>query len=153
MKGLGTLEIRPIQEVYICFIKELADQNRESLGFTTKQKFQEVMIQKRGLVAIENEQVVGFVIYRHRKLDTQTTLSEICVTQERRGHHIGKKLIDALVEDCIKKSRAFIQLKCPIDLPANEFYRKLGFKLIAIEDGKKQQLNVWQLLISAANQG
>lgn len=147
------MKIRLIKTEDLKYVKSLADNNREALGFNTQQKFKEVIEQGRGFVALENKKVVGFVIYRHRKIDTQTTLSEICVAQDYRGHSIGTKLVKTLIQDALQKSRSCIQLKCPVNLPANEFYRKLGFKLIAIENGKRRQLNVWQLLISSANEG
>jgi ribosomal protein S18 acetylase RimI-like enzyme len=142
------ITLRHIQDIDIQGAKILADVSRDAVGFITRQKFEEVAKQQRGFVALENSQVVGFVLYRHRKLDQQTTLSEICVHEDYRGQHIGKQLVNALVQECRKKSRQFIQLKCPTDLPANVFYRQLGFELSATEKGKKRSLNIWRLSLS-----
>ncbi|MEQ8678087.1 MAG: GNAT family N-acetyltransferase [Aggregatilineales bacterium] len=142
------LEVKPIQLENIVDVKKLADANRNSLGFIPKKKFEEIVGQKRGTVAFQNDIIVGFVVYRHRKIDSQTTLSEICVHNDYRNQHIGSKLMLSLVQDCEQRSREFIQLKCPVDLAANGFYEKLGFRLHAIEEGKKRQLNVWRLAIS-----
>jgi ribosomal protein S18 acetylase RimI-like enzyme len=142
------ITLRHIQDIDIQGAKILADVSRDAVGFITRQKFEEVAKQQRGFVALENSQVVGFVLYRHRKLDQQTTLSEICVHKDYRGQHIGKQLVNALVQECRKKSRQFIQLKCPTDLPANVFYRQLGFELSATEKGKKRSLNIWRLSLS-----
>lgn len=142
------LEIKPIQIENIDDVKLIADANRTSLGFITKKKFEEIVEQKRGIIALQNNVVVGFVIYRHRKVDSQTTLSEICVHNDYRNQHIGSELIFALVQDCKQRNREFIQLKCPVDLGANRFYERLGFRLHSIEEGKKRQLKVWRLAIS-----
>lgn len=128
-------------------IKTLADAHRLELGFIPRQKFEEVALKQRGFVALDDEALLGFVIFRHRKVDLQTTLSEICVAKANRGQNIGKKLIDALIYECTQMSRDFIQLKCPVELPANQFYRRLGFKLHATEGGKKRSLNVWRFPI------
>jgi ribosomal protein S18 acetylase RimI-like enzyme len=143
------LEIKEIQIENVPKVKSLADMNRDSIGFNPRKKFEEVVEQKRGMVAFENNELVGFVIYRHRKLDSQTTLSEICVREDCRGKGFGKKLIDALIFECQEKKRDFIQLKCPIDLHANKFYEKIGFSHYQTEDGKKRQLNVWRFVVCA----
>lgn len=139
------ITLRHIQDIDIQTAKLVADASRDAIGFITRQKFEEAAKQQRGFVALENTQVVGFVLYRHRKLDQQTTLSEICVHKDYRGQHIGERLVNALVQECTKKSRQFIQLKCPTDLPANAFYKQLGFELSATEKGKKRSLNIWRL--------
>ena len=135
-------EIRDIRAEDISSVKAIADANRVALGFNTRKRFEEIVQQERGFVAIADNRVIGFLIFRHRKADLQTTLSDICVHQEYRDRHIGKQLITTLLQECMKKSRSFIQLKCPANLAANEFYRKLGFELHAIEAGKKLNLNV-----------
>lgn len=127
--------------------KRLADENREALGFIPRKKFEELMCQERGLVALQEGRVVGFVLYRHRKRDLQTTLSEICVDTAYRRRGIGAKLISALLQDCKQRGRTFIQLKCPVDLSANTFYKRLGFHVYTIEAGKKRHLHVWRLEI------
>jgi ribosomal protein S18 acetylase RimI-like enzyme len=142
------LEIKPIYTEIIDYVKLIADANRESVGFMTKKKFEEIIKQRRGFVALQNDNVVGFVIYRHRKRDLQTTLSEICVHKDYRQQHIGYELMSMLIKDCKQRNREFIQLKCPVDLEANGFYERLGFKLHTIEKGKKRQLKVWRLAIS-----
>lgn len=139
--------LRHIQYADISAAKLIADASRDAIGFIPRQKFEEAAKQQRGFVALENAQVVGFVLYRHRKLDHQTTLSEICVHKDYRRQYIGERLVNALVQECIKKSRQFIQLKCPADLPANVFYEKLGFELSATEKSKKRPLNIWRFLI------
>jgi ribosomal protein S18 acetylase RimI-like enzyme len=145
------IEVKPLQNRHIGKVKALADANRDSLGYNPRKKFEEIVEQQRGLVATENDQVLGFVIYRHRKIDLQTTLSEICVQQDYRRQHIGTKLLNALLQDCQQRSRTFIQLKCPVDLPANGFYERLGFTLYTIEDGKKRQLKVWRLAVPSCH--
>lgn len=133
---------------HIAGMKLLADANRESLGFIPRKKLEEIADQQRAFVALYSDVVVGFVIFRHRKRDLQTTLSEICVQHGYMRQGIGTQLIQLLVQDCNQKSRAYIQLKCPVDLQANRFYEHIGFQLHIVEDGKKRQLNVWRLDIS-----
>lgn len=145
------VDVKPISAEYIDSVKSLADANRDSLGFVPRKKIEEIVDQQRCIVALQNNEVIGFLIFRHRKIDLQTTLSDICVQTIHRCKHVGTMLIDELIHDCQQRHREFIQLKCPVDLPANGFYSRLGFDLYTTEDGKKRQLNVWRLAISSGD--
>lgn len=138
-----------VNQDHIDDIKLLVDANRKSLGFIPRKKLEEIIDQQRAFVALYENNVVGFVAFRHRKLDLQTTLSEICVQRKYRGLGIGTDLIRILIRDCGRRNRAYIQLKCPTELSANKFYERLGFELHSVEAGKKQQLNVWRFAIVA----
>lgn len=129
-------------------IKKLADTNKQALGFLPRIKVLEAIGSKRVMVLWTPEELGGFVIYRHRKTDRQTTLSDICVAAKWRGRKGGKLLIDALYTECVNFERDFILLKCPQELPANHFYESIGFRRIRTEAGRARQLNVWQLDIT-----
>lgn len=129
-------------------MKALADANRNEVGFINRAKFLQTVEEERTIVAILRNQVIGFVIFRHRKTDDQTTLSEICLDRAMRGQGYGRGLINALCKDCVEHSHTLIRLKCPVDLAANAFYEHLGFKKVATETGKVRQLNVWELPIA-----
>lgn len=126
-------------------IKRIAGANRHELGFLPIPKLQEAVDRQNLLVAGNETQLTGFVIYRHRKKDRQTTLYDICVDREWRNQGLGRKLVEALRSECQNQHRKFIQLKCPVDLVANSFYQHLGFRHIGIEHGKVRQLNIWRL--------
>lgn len=128
-------------------IKRIADSNREALGFVPRPKVEEAIATNRVLVASDSDQrkVVAFVIYRHRKTDKQTTVYDICVEEEVRRQGIGSLLLKELYDECRNLGRDFIQLKCPLDLAANLFYKSVGFYRSRIEQGKRRSLNVWRL--------
>lgn len=129
-------------------LKSIADANRETLGFVLRRKIEDAIKQERVLIASSGDLLMGFVIYRHRKRDKQTTLSEICVHNAWRGQGVGKSLLEALIQECERLEREFIQLKCPENLSANEFYKQLGYQFIATEAGKKRNLIVWRKSIT-----
>lgn len=131
-------------------MKAIADTNRDEIGFINRAKFVQAVNEDRIIVAVVRKQVIGFVVFRHRKLDEQTTLSEICLDRAMRGLGYGRGLIDALYKDCVDHSHVLIRLKCPVDLAANAFYEHLGFKKVATETGKIRQLNVWELPVVEA---
>ena len=137
-------EIRKATSQDIDAIKRIADANRDTLGFVLRPALQENIEKSWGLVAECDGQIVGFVNYRHRK-DSQTTIYEICVSQEYRGQGIGFQLVDALCTEDVNLNKTSIQLKAMGGIRANNFYERYGFQLVSTETGKRQRLNVWRL--------
>lgn len=139
-----SLSIRKGRLTDLASLKVVADANRDALGFLPRPKLEEAVKAERILVATIGRTIVGFVVFRHRKRDHQTTLSDICVSSAWRRCGVGKALVDALKKECICRKRHFIRLKCPVDLAANEFYRHIGFTHVNVEKGRSRELNIWQ---------
>src|SRR5271166_393763 len=106
--------------------KQIADRFRQELGFHTAQAFRDSSNRGELLVALKGSDPVGFVRFRHRR-DHRTTLYEIASILQGAG--VGRGLISVLITRCRAAASEEIQLKCPIELPANLFYSRLGFIL------------------------
>ena len=65
----------------------------------------------------------------------------------RRG--IGRQLVKALIRDSDECNKGFIQLRCPVDLEANKFYKQLGFSQVDTDPGKQRELAIWRLLLGS----
>jgi hypothetical protein len=76
--------------------------------------------------------------------DGHATIYEIAVLPEHRQRGVGRALVEAVVQEAVLRGCVLLQLKCPIDLPANEFYRRAGFAEAGIEEGKRRPLRLWQ---------
>ncbi len=125
-------------------IKNLADQYKVELGFVVRGALAKSIETSELMVAIEHDgEIVGFIQYRHRK-DKQTTLYNIAVASSHQRQNIGRQLIDRLGDEAREREKEFILLKCPSQLPANDFYQEYGFILHTVEVGKKRALNVWR---------
>lgn len=139
---------KSINSMDIEAIKQIADSNRNELGFHPRQTFLESQAKKELLIAKERNEIIGFVRYHHRK-DKITTLYEIASHKDFRGRDVGRKLIDTLKEECQKIGSRLIRLSCPVELQANGFYKKYGF--IRSEDrsrpGKNRPLYIWELVV------
>lgn len=129
-------------------INIIANTHRRELGFVRKVTLAESISRKEILIIENDKHVIGFVHYHHRR-DSQTTLYNIVVLPERRRQGIGKRLVDALVQEALSLGKQWIVLKSPSELPANEFYLGIGFHLWKKETGKRRKLNVWRLYISS----
>jgi N-acetylglutamate synthase-like GNAT family acetyltransferase len=123
-------------------IKKITDQNKNELGFVLKPALVRSVQQNEVLVVLENEEIVGFCNYHHR-LDKRTTLHNILIIKRHQGNGVGLKLFLKMVDEAKQIGQYEVILRCPQDLSANEFYRRIGCHLSNIEEGKKRRLCVW----------
>lgn len=134
---LDYYEVRLAELDDIDKIKKIADKYAKEIGFVLKPALIENIKKGSVIVAIDGSEVLGFVNYNRRKRDDVSVIYEIAVDKKYRGNGIGRKMIDFVPMP--------IQLKCPIDNESNNFYKANGFSHIGIEEGKKRQLNLWEL--------
>lgn len=134
---LDDFTVRPAEMQDIDAVKVIADKYSNEIGFVMRPALEEHCKKGFLLVAESNNKVIGFCNFNKRK-DGVSVIYEICTDYKYRGNGVARKMIDSL-------SRP-IHLKCPIDNESNNFYAALGFKLIAVEDGEKRKLNVWELV-------
>lgn len=142
MTSGNSLAIRRATAADLSAVKRLADAHRRELGFVLLPSLREQIEREEMLVAIEGSEVIGFVDY-HRRRDGQLTLYHIAVEPGARRRGVGRALLDALHAEARRTNCSRITLKCPSDLPANQFYRCYGFHLEETLNGRKRPLNVW----------
>lgn len=133
----GDLVIRTGVEEDIEEISEIAKKSSKEIGFVMKTVLKDSCKTQTLLTALHKNNVVGFCNFNIRNKDNVCVIYEICVHKNFRGLGIAKKIIEILPKP--------ILLKCPIDNESNNFYKKIGFKKIDIEEGKKRPLNVWRI--------
>ena len=123
-------------------VKALADAHRNELGFVLRPALAKSIALGEVLIAENSASLIGFVEYHHRR-DEQTTLYHIAVTPRHRRQGVGRALIDALRNEALTLEKRIVRLKCPVDLPAQGFYVRLGFSAFGQEMGKGRPLVVW----------
>jgi ribosomal protein S18 acetylase RimI-like enzyme len=130
-------------------VKAIADRHRHELGFVPAAALVEAAQERRLLVAVLDGKVIGFVHFRCCR-DGHATIYEIAVLPEHRQRGVGRALVGAVVQEAVLRGCVVLQLKCPIDLSANEFYRRAGFTEAGIEEGKRRPLRLWQKRLDPA---
>jgi len=154
-KGEVQVVIRPATEADIGAVVALAAANREYLGETAEIAAGLPTRVGRGeiLVAATSEgEVVGFVLFRHhyQEDDPRTTVHYLCTAFPVRGRGIGRRLMAAVAADARRHRKRELVLQCPAHLPANSFYRRLGFSLQSDSDsggGLVPLMNLWRLVL------
>lgn len=146
----ANIRTRPASEQDIPAILALLKANSTAFGFIPIAAIQGSIQRAEVVVAVNYKGALGMMRYHHRR-DKVTTLHEIAVAPGHQGQGIGRSLLEHLEEEARGRSQTRVRLKCPIDLPANGFYARLGFTRVAVEEGKRRLLAVWekQLLPSA----
>jgi ribosomal protein S18 acetylase RimI-like enzyme len=130
-------------------VKAIADRHRHELGFVPAAALVEAARERRLLVAVLDGKIVGLVHFRCCR-DGHATIYEIAVLPECRRQGVGRALVEAVCKEAALRGCVALQLKCPIDLPANEFYRRAGFTEAGIEEGKRRPLRLWQKRLAPA---
>jgi GNAT superfamily N-acetyltransferase len=136
---------QPIAEIVLATtehleeIKALADANKKWLGFVNRTALKEAQAKGWLYVAVGKKtgKVLGFANVWKRR-DGWTTVMEICIAEPYRGYGLGADLLHKLPKP--------LRLKCTVDNPANEFYKRVGCKLEGQDEGKKRALNIWILI-------
>lgn len=128
--------IRLATENDLVRIKQIANQNREFVGFVMNVALKESIKKSSLLVYEQDEQILGFVHF-HKRLDGWTTLHELAVDKNYQGQGIGKELYV-----CVPIP---MRLKTTIDnVHAQKFYELNGMENVRTEQGKKRELLVFE---------
>ena len=53
--------------------------------------------------------------------------------------------MQTLLKESASMGQTAVRLKTPADIPANRFYKALGFQLINTEPGRHRPINVWEI--------
>ena len=93
----------------------------------------------------KDEIICPYFLRYHLRKDGQLTIYEIWVSPKSRREGIGTTLLNDLKAISDVKS---IFAKCPIDLPANEWYKANGFTLEGVDILKSgRKINLWRLML------
>jgi len=118
-------------------ITNLFQDHRDELGFVNSAQVRE----KDTYTVSRDGDLAGAAICNHCVRKPQTTLYDIAVYEEYRRDGVGSELIENITHDSPHRK---IIAKCPLDLPANEFYENTGWTFVGREEGKSRDLNIWR---------
>ncbi len=141
-----TWQLRKAQLSDLEAVKTLFDAHRRELGFVRRPSVAKSIGDDEVIVAVIGDNIIGAIHY-HLRRDGQTTLYHIAVDANYRRAGVGAALLAELRAHCLTNGAGRIMLKCPAELPANDFYSHRGFQKAGVEEGKYRSLNVWILQV------
>ena len=142
------VRVRAAGPADLAAVKAIMDAHRHELGFVPRPALATAAARGWLLVAELDDRIVGALNWWTRR-DGVVVLYNVAVAAGMRGRGVGRSLLDALISWARQRGARQVALKCPEDLPANDFYRRAGFTLRRREPGKRRGLNCWALCLQA----
>ena len=97
-------------------------------------RYKEVVQQGLSLGAYDGDQVVGIAIAELESWNRSLWVWEFCVAETHRGMGIGRQLMEALADKAKEAGMRVIVCETQnYNVPAIEFYRKVGFEIDGID--------------------
>ncbi|MBX2999274.1 MAG: GNAT family N-acetyltransferase [Caldilineaceae bacterium] len=133
------------QSIYLNEVIRLADENSNTLGFMPRDAFSQHAQNGRILVALQDSEVLGYLLYGVNSKASLIYITHLCVDQKHRGSGVARALFEALVAKTRQDFRA-IRVRCRRDYEVNKIWPKLGFHPPTEIPGRSQKgslLTVW----------
>jgi N-acetylglutamate synthase-like GNAT family acetyltransferase len=124
--------------------KQIASQYLKELGFVNQSALEES--NKKGYLEVVGDHksgIAGFTHFHHKQ-NGETMIYSLAVLPEHLKKGWGCLLFYRVVCSAIEHGSTKVVARCIDGLPSNKFYEHLGFKLVAVERGKKQLFNKWE---------
>lgn len=122
---------------YAKVVQEQSDSERDVLGFLPRSAYSEAAAQGKLYIASTDiagvEHYAGHLLFGGRF--PHLRVFQIYALPKFRGHHIGKKLIEELISDAERQYYITVSARVAADLPANEFWERMGFQTIQTKQG------------------
>lgn len=128
---------------------DLARKNSEALSFIPRPRIEAYAEAGQLLVATENGEPCGFLIYGGGWPILK--VYQCCIQYDARRRHAGLDLVRRLIAIAAARCQD-ISLWCADDLDANEFWRSAGFSLVGQREGgtrRGRKHNAWYLRVAA----
>lgn len=116
------------------------------LAYVPKVVIAAAIARRSCLVVEQDEAVIAAVLFHHRR-DGQTTVRELAVRPEFKRQGWGTRLVEHIRRESGERQKAFVLAKCPVGAPSNAFWNAMGFRHVAVQEGRKRNLNVWKGVI------
>ena len=81
-------------------LKAIADKQADLLGWVPRSAYEQKLEDNEIFIAERDNEIVGFLDYHHRR-DNTTTLHKIAVAEDYFGQGIGRRLVEALIDECV----------------------------------------------------
>lgn len=133
------------------YADDLARKNSEALSFIPTPKIAEYAERDQLVIATENDEPCGFLIYGAGW--PQTRIYQACIQYDARRREHGMALVAQVAAQARTAGCSDVRLWCADDLDSNEFWRSSGFEYVASRRGGRRRgrtHNLWVLRLTEA---
>lgn len=127
------------------YIDDLQRKNAEALSFYPMAVFEREKEQGRLFLGLLNNQPCGYIYAGALGIDVKC--HQVCIQYDARRRLYGAALAVALEDYAASGGASSVTLRCGFDLDANDFWRSLGYGVIAHQAGgvrRMRTINVWR---------
>ncbi|MCD8032038.1 MAG: GNAT family N-acetyltransferase [Bacteroides sp.] len=143
------MKIEFIDQTHTFFdeVKSLGDKNSSTLGFMPEGAFLEHANKKCIIIAYEDNQLAGYLMFRRVPRSYRLAIVHLCVKDEFRGKNISVLLLDTLRDKYKNSTYNGIILNCRSDYEyASKLWKRYGFICKNTKRSKsieENYLNIW----------
>ena len=124
------------------FVRQLMKKNSKSLGFIPIIAAEKASNENRLFIYSEQNKKIGYLMFGPINEGKDVAIWQICVDEKNRRKGIGKKLFNMLLSQALANRAKGIRLRCASDLPANYFWKSLGFDLALTVNSKSKKKKI-----------
>ena len=129
----------------IDYVDQLQKKNAEALSFYPRAVFEREQSAGRLFLALLNGEPCGYIYAGAQSTDVKC--HQVCIQYDARRRHYGAALVQVLEAYANDGRASTVTLRCGFDIDANDFWKSLGYGVVAVHDGgirRMRRINVWQ---------
>lgn len=133
----------------IDFVDGLQKANAEALSFYPRAVFEREQKLGRLFLGLLNGQPCGYIYAGAQGRDVK--LHQVCIQYDARRRFYGGALVQVMEAYANDGKASTVTLRCGFDIEANDFWRAMGYGVVAVHDGgirRMRRINVWQKQLS-----
>lgn len=133
----------------IDYIDALQKKNAEALSFYPRQVFEREHDRGRLFLGMLNGEPCGYLYVGAQGKDVKC--HQVCIQYDARRRLYGAAIVAVMEQYAEEGKASSITLRCGFDLDANDFWKSLGYQVIATVPGgvrRMRTINVWRKQIS-----
>jgi hypothetical protein len=134
------------------YVDALQKKNAEALSFYPKQVFEREQAKGRIFLGLLNGAPCGYMYVGAVGGDMKC--HQVCIQYDARRRLYGAAIVQVMEHYAWEGLSASITLRCGFDLDANDFWKSMGYQVIAHQEGgvrRMRTINVWRKQMSAAH--
>src|SRR5437899_5009046 len=132
-------------------IRLLMKEGRGAVGFIPITAVETAYNASRLVICRADKRILGYLLFGPVREGKDTTVYQLCVTKNERRRGVGQRLVRSLLSNVRNGGGLGVRLRCAADLPANRFWRSLGFRVkrTVVSRSTKRKIRIYRFPIAS----